>query len=223
MRLMATSYDAVKEVAPETQVISGGLVGNDIGYLEQMYDAVEELELESVPFDLVGVHPFTGSAPPSLVDPERVYERPQWGLFDENFTGYTALHDVMVDRGDADKPIYISQFGYSTKAFQGGPAGARRRPRRLPDRGVRRGDLHAVRRGVLVVLVPRHAVGPAELDPARPARTSPTSPTRRCRSGARRGESPDFAPVRRSRWQTEEDRPGSGGLSSAATGGASCR
>ena len=56
-------------------MISGGLIGNDIGYLEQMYEAADRSGWRRTPFDLLGVHPFTGSAPPDVVDPDRVYER----------------------------------------------------------------------------------------------------------------------------------------------------
>ena len=38
----------------------------------------------------------------------------------------------MVEHGDGDKPVYITQFGYSTEASREIRAGPRRRPGRLP-------------------------------------------------------------------------------------------
>jgi O-antigen/teichoic acid export membrane protein len=114
-RLLATSYDVIKEVSPETEVISGGLNGNDIGFLEKMYDAVDTIELDGTPFDQLGVHPFAGSAAPDEIDPAEIYERDPFGLFDANFTGFESLHDVLVENGDDGVPVYLTQFGYSTK------------------------------------------------------------------------------------------------------------
>lgn len=113
-RLLATTYDVVKEVAPETQVVSGGLNGNDIGFLEKMYEAADTIGLEATPYDQLGVHPFAGAAAPDEIDPAEIYERDPYGLFDANYTGFQSLHDVIVENGD-DLPIYLTQFGYSAK------------------------------------------------------------------------------------------------------------
>ena len=114
-RLLATTYSVVKQVAPETQVISGGLNGNDIGFLERMYEAAQTIGLDATPFDQLGVHPFAGSAAPDEVDPAEIYERDPYGLFDANYSGFETLHDVMADNGDGELPVYLTQFGYSTK------------------------------------------------------------------------------------------------------------
>ena len=42
-----------------------------------------------------------------------------FGLYDENFTGFMGLHDVMAKHGDEALPVYITQFGYSTRAAEG--------------------------------------------------------------------------------------------------------
>lgn len=114
-RLMAVTYTAVHTVAPNTAVISGGLNGNDVGYLSHVYDARKELGLKASPFDMVGTHPFSAAAAPDVVDPEKRYKRDPYGLIDENFTGFSGLHRVMTDGGD-DVPVYITQFGYSVRA-----------------------------------------------------------------------------------------------------------
>jgi hypothetical protein len=53
------------------------------------------------------------------VDPSKRYDRNPFGLYDGNFTGFMGLHEVMADQGDGDLPIYISQFGYSTRPATG--------------------------------------------------------------------------------------------------------
>ncbi|MBJ7356904.1 hypothetical protein [Nocardioides sp.] len=120
-RLLDTTYDVVKEAAPEATVISGGLNGNDIGFLEKTYEAMETIGLETTPFDQLGVHPFAGAAAPEEIDPGEIYERDPYGLFDANFTGFETLHDVMADNGDEGLPLYLTAFGYSTQGSRTTP------------------------------------------------------------------------------------------------------
>ena len=118
-RLLDVSYRTVHKVSPTTQVISGGLASNDIGYLQRVYKAFKTLGLKTTPFDMLGAHPFSGDHAPDSVDPVKRYDRDPFGLYDENFTGFMGLHQVLVDHGDDDKPVYITQFGYSTRAAEG--------------------------------------------------------------------------------------------------------
>jgi O-antigen/teichoic acid export membrane protein len=118
-RLLDASYSAVHAVSPTTQVVSGGLASNDIGYLRSVYKAFKELDLKTTPFDMLGAHPFSGDHAPDSVDPAKRYNRDPFGLYDENFTGFMGLHQVLVDHGDESKPVYITQFGYSTRAGEG--------------------------------------------------------------------------------------------------------
>jgi hypothetical protein len=118
-RLLDVTYTAVHTVSPETQVVSGGLASNDIGYLAWVYKAFDQLKLAASPFDMVGAHPFAGDHAPDSVDPNKRYERNPFGLYDENFTGFMGLHDVMAENGDGELPVYITQFGYSTRAGEG--------------------------------------------------------------------------------------------------------
>jgi hypothetical protein len=118
-RLLDVSYTAVHTVSPETKVVSGGLASNDIGYLSWVYKAFDQLKFNASPLDMVGAHPFSGDHAPDSVDPSKRYERNPFGLYDENFTGFMGLHDVMDQHGDGDLPVYITQFGYSTRAGEG--------------------------------------------------------------------------------------------------------
>jgi O-antigen/teichoic acid export membrane protein len=117
-RLLAVTYSAVHKASPTTQVVSGGLASNDIGFLQQVYKAFGKLGLDTTPFDMLGAHPFAGDHAPDSVDPAKRYDRDPFGLYDENFSGFMGLHQVLVDHGDGAKPIYITQFGYSTRAAQ---------------------------------------------------------------------------------------------------------
>lgn len=118
-RLLTVTYPAVHKVSPTTQVVSGGLASNDIGYLQKVYKAFQQQGLKSTPFDMLGVHPFSGDHAPDSVDPAKRYDRGPFGLYDENFSGFMGLHQVLVDHGDDGKPVYITQFGYSTQAAEG--------------------------------------------------------------------------------------------------------
>jgi O-antigen/teichoic acid export membrane protein len=118
-RLLQATYGAVHKVSPTTQVVSGGLASNDIGYLQQVYKAFKKLGLKATPFDMLGAHPFAGDHAPDSVDPAKRYDREPFGLYDENFTGFMGLEKVLADHGDEDKPVYITQFGYSTRAADG--------------------------------------------------------------------------------------------------------
>jgi O-antigen/teichoic acid export membrane protein len=118
-RLLAVTYPAVHKASPTTQVVSGGLASNDIGYLQKVYKAFKTLGLKTTPFDMLGAHPFSGDHAPDSVDPAKRYDRDPFGLYDENFSGIMGLHEVLVDHGDEGKPLYITQFGYSTQAAEG--------------------------------------------------------------------------------------------------------
>lgn len=65
--LVRRTYEAIKQAAPSSTVISGGLLGHNIGgrlspestgadYLRQVYAAVQREGAGAVPFDLVGQH-----------------------------------------------------------------------------------------------------------------------------------------------------------------------
>ena len=118
-RLLGVTHQVMEQVAPDVTVISGGLNGNDIGFLRKTYQAFETIGLEETPFDQLGAHPFAGAAAPEEIDPAEIYERDPYGLYDANYTGFETLHDVMADNGDDDLPVYLSAFGYSTKGTQG--------------------------------------------------------------------------------------------------------
>jgi O-antigen/teichoic acid export membrane protein len=114
-RLLEATAPVVRRWAPDARLVTGGLADNDIGYLESLYAALGPGER---PFDLVGVHPFTGSRSPASEDPEARYES-ELGTVDLTYTGYRDLHEVMTANGDGDLGLYLGEFGYSTTAQDG--------------------------------------------------------------------------------------------------------
>ncbi len=108
-RLLCRTYKAVKDVAPEVQVLGGALAPtlappgsewgmNDLDFLQAMYDAGA-----ADCFDILAVHAygwrFPPDAPPS---PDAI-----------NFRRTELLRDLMVGNGDGDKPIIITEGGWN--------------------------------------------------------------------------------------------------------------
>lgn len=110
-RLLRATAPVVRRWAPQARLVTGGLAGNDLGYLSVLY---EELPAGERLFDLVGVHPFSGALAPDAVDPSAVVEGP-FGPVDQTFTGFRAVHQLMTEQGDGDVPLYLAKFGYSTE------------------------------------------------------------------------------------------------------------
>jgi hypothetical protein len=88
-------------------VVLGGLSKNDYGYLEQLYAAGAGSY-----FDVGNVHPYTGVADPTLCWDEAGTNRRAV----DAFCGIDEVRAVMVANGDADKPLWLTEFGWSTSA-----------------------------------------------------------------------------------------------------------
>lgn len=124
--LLAATYPVVHHIDPAMKVVLGGLSLNDAGYLQRLYAAIRAVAGTTRVFDVLGVHPYTGDRDPGIDDPAAVNRHGRFGLVDGNFVGYRRLHRVMTAHGDGALPIYIGEFGYSTKPWNGNPP--------LPDR-----------------------------------------------------------------------------------------
>ncbi len=111
--LLQASYPVVKRIDPDVVVISGGLSNNDLGYLTALYQALDDSPGERRPFDMLGLHPSTGTRPPGAGDPNGSYDRYPFGEYDQTFAGFRRMHDLMGDHGDGEKDIYIGELGYS--------------------------------------------------------------------------------------------------------------
>ena len=107
--LLKASYAKIKAADPATQVVAGPLTGNNYQFLEGLYK-----EAAGGHFDAVGVHTDTacGINPPSTF----YYEDGRVGRF--TFLGFREVHAVMAANGDGDKPITMSEMGWSTTTLR---------------------------------------------------------------------------------------------------------
>jgi hypothetical protein len=101
VRLLQAAYCGFKTGAPGTPVVFGGTSYVDTAWVSRAYDAGA-----AGWFDVMGTHPYMGmaDAPPETPD---------------DATGRTlahvrVLHDLMTAHGDGDKPIWITEIGWST-------------------------------------------------------------------------------------------------------------
>ena len=109
VRLLQVAYRAAKEAEPDVVVLAGALAPtlapagseegmNDLLYLQRMYDA------GAAPFfDGLAAHAYGWTASPDEpAGPERI-----------NFSRVELLRQVMVENGDGEKGIYITEGGWS--------------------------------------------------------------------------------------------------------------
>ena len=109
VNLLKVVYPAIKSASPETQVLAGALAPtleppgsqwgtNDLIYLADMYDAGA-----AEYFDGLAVHAYGLTFPPdSEPDPELL-----------NFRRVELVRQVMVNFGDEEKPILITETGWN--------------------------------------------------------------------------------------------------------------
>lgn len=104
-RLLRAAYTAVKQADPAALVVSGGLATTgqgsataygDLEYLQGMYRAGAKGY-----FDALGSHPYAYGRSPDETDP--------WGLA---FTRVEDQHKVMLENGDAETPIWMTEAGW---------------------------------------------------------------------------------------------------------------
>ena len=103
--LLKASYAAIKVADPATQVVAGPLTGNNYDFVEGLYG-----QGAGGSFDAVGVHTDTACG---INAPDIFYnENGRIGRF--TFLGFREVHSVMVAHGDGNKPITMSEMGWST-------------------------------------------------------------------------------------------------------------
>jgi hypothetical protein len=105
-RLLRSSYPQFKAGDPNALVVAGNVVYNDDVWLRQMYAAGA-----SGSFDVMGVHPYQGV---SNEPPEAPDNGTKWRL-----SHVPAVHDLMCEFGDCDKPIWFTEFGWSSHPNEG--------------------------------------------------------------------------------------------------------
>ncbi len=93
-KLLMPTYQAIKQLAPDSVVALGGLSGIPLDFIDKLYDAGARDY-----FDAMNVHPYRWPHPP---------ERPDLGA------DIARLRRVMGRHGDGDKPIWITEIGWPT-------------------------------------------------------------------------------------------------------------
>jgi hypothetical protein len=104
--MLRAAYPAIKDADPGATVVMGGLSGNDYRFLRALYNAGARPF-----FDAASVHPY------SNVDPSVCWNDPNTGTrSDDAFCGIESVRDIMVAKGDAASPLWLTEFGWSTAA-----------------------------------------------------------------------------------------------------------
>jgi hypothetical protein len=105
-RILRAAYPAIKAGDPAAAVVLGGVEYNDVDWLRRAYDAGAKGS-----FDVLATHPYQGIAdlPPDARDSTK------WTL-----RNASEVRRLMVERGDEAKPIWFTEFGWSTHGVQSG-------------------------------------------------------------------------------------------------------
>jgi hypothetical protein len=106
--MVKAAYPAIKAVQPADTVVLGGMVGNDMDFLEQLYGRGLQGS-----FDAVGVHTDTACL---VNSPDVIYRDEQGRVGRYTFTGYREVHAVMSRHGDGAKPIWMTELGWNTQS-----------------------------------------------------------------------------------------------------------
>ena len=99
--LLTRAYPAIKGADPVATVVLGGPSHNDTAWLRRVYDAGARGS-----FDVMAVHPYQGVADAA---PETPDDGTQYTL-----AHVAAVRELMVSRGDGDKEIWFTEFGWSS-------------------------------------------------------------------------------------------------------------
>ncbi len=99
--LLKAAYPAVKKANPKALVVGGGPMFVDTEWLARMYAAGAQPF-----FDVMSVHPYQGNATKPPSDPARGKR--------ERLTHTDELLKLMARYGDERKPIWFTEFGWST-------------------------------------------------------------------------------------------------------------
>ncbi|MHB0877351.1 MAG: LysM peptidoglycan-binding domain-containing protein [Anaerolineae bacterium] len=119
--LLQAAYQAIKAADPGAIVVSGGLTPtgvndgyiafDDVHYLAQMYAAGAGSY-----FDALGAHPSGYNNPPGDTPEYNSTDTAQFkGHWSFYFRRYQQLHDVMALNGQGGKPIWFTEFGWSSQ------------------------------------------------------------------------------------------------------------
>ncbi|MFL5735085.1 MAG: plastocyanin/azurin family copper-binding protein [Chloroflexia bacterium] len=121
--ILRASYLAVKAVDPNAVVISAALTAtgindptvavDDVVFLKRLY-AYNNGEIKGY-FDVLGAHPGSNANPPETLWPDNPGPGPGWTNHASfYFRRIEQLRQVMVDNGDAQKQMWLTEFGWTS-------------------------------------------------------------------------------------------------------------
>lgn len=107
-QLLQATYPALKQGSGGADVLVGGLTGSDYPYLDALYANGAQGS-----FDGVDMHSDTACG---LVSPYSYLRDPDGRISRWSFLGYREILKTMDAHGDAGKPIWFTELGWSTSA-----------------------------------------------------------------------------------------------------------
>jgi hypothetical protein len=121
--LLKAGYKAVKAVDPQAIIITAALTPtgvknpyvavDDVLFLQRLY-AYNSGELKGY-FDALGAHPGSNANPPDTFYPEKPGPGPGWNNHPSfYFRRIEQLRQVMLDNGDAQKQMWLTEFGWAS-------------------------------------------------------------------------------------------------------------
>jgi hypothetical protein len=106
--MLRAVYPAIKSVQPGDAVITGGLTGNNMDFVQALYDHGAQGA-----FDAVGVHTDTACL---TRGPDAHYRDERGRIGRYTFSAYREVHAVMESHGDGAKPIWMTEIGWNTQS-----------------------------------------------------------------------------------------------------------
>jgi hypothetical protein len=106
--LLRAAYTAIKSVDATVKVVFGGVANLDAGSRQFVYDSYAAGAKRY--FDTLGWHAYTQCGE----SPTTIRYTPTGRIARTSFLGYRTIHEDMVNRFGDPKPIWITEFGWST-------------------------------------------------------------------------------------------------------------
>lgn len=100
--LLRSAYARIKAADPDATVLAGGILFSDFAYLRDMYAAGAKGH-----FDALALHPYNHDHPPDWSEPRQ--EHLSFNV------GVPEIIKIMAEHGDAAKPVWITEVGWSTQ------------------------------------------------------------------------------------------------------------
>lgn len=118
VEMLKASYNAAKSADPNIIVISAALSATGVNNEEAMEDTIflkRMYEAGAAPFfDALGAHGTGFKAPPEM-DLEEIARNPYYGAHRSfGFRRIEDLREIMVENGDSEKQIWLTEFGWTS-------------------------------------------------------------------------------------------------------------